>query len=82
MRGIAPLLLGIVLLMMALRVARQYFAGMGIPSGWVSVPLLKAGKATVRAGWRGVVGLVRVLTKTRRPRIRRPAGPSPVRRVR
>ena len=71
---------GIVLLLMALSLALSYLAGpMAIARKSGAV---KAGSRMLKASWRSVVGLVRVLTKSRRPRIRRPAGPSPVRRVR
>lgn len=38
MKQLAPLVMAITLLLITLGIAKRYLAGMGIPSGWVSIP--------------------------------------------
>ena len=80
MNDLARLGFGVLLLFVTLSLAFSYLArpmAIARKSG-----VLKAAKGLAKAGWRGLVGLVRAVTKTRRPRIRRPAGQPSMRRAR
>ena len=80
MNDLVRLGFGVALLVLTLGLAMSYLSEpMAIAR---KMGVFRVGRWMVKAGWQGGVGLVRVLTKTRRPRIRRPAGPSSMRRVR
>ena len=80
MNDLARLGFGLVLLFVTLSLAFSYLAG---PMAIVrKTGVLKVGRWLAKAVWRGFVGLARVATKTRRPRIRRPAGQPSMRRAR
>jgi hypothetical protein len=59
----------IVLLLITLGMAMSFLAG---PIGILKkTGALKAGRWALRSSWRGVTGVIRLLLKRRRPRIRR-----------
>ncbi|MBI4032571.1 hypothetical protein HY374_02600 [Candidatus Berkelbacteria bacterium] len=80
MRELAVLGFALLLLFLTLSVAMTYLAGPMALARKTGV--LRAGRWFFRATSRGLVGTLRVLTKTRRPRIRRPSGQPSMRRVR
>ena len=73
---LAPLVFVIVLLLITLGIAKRYLAGVGVPTGWVSIPrmvrtFVRAVSAAVSGVWRVGRGTTRFLQKRRRIR-RRP----------
>jgi hypothetical protein len=77
MESTFPLLFAIVLLFLALGVAKRYLASTGLPTNWVSVPrILRAGYrasvTTVAGLWRAGRGTIRFAQRRRRFR-RRPS---------
>ena len=50
--ALAPLVVAIALLAVTLAVAKRYLAGMGLPTGWMSIPRI------FRGCWRVVVGTI------------------------
>lgn len=73
MSDLARLTFALVVLLLTLGIGLAYLSSpiaIARRTGVVSV-----GKFTARAGWRVVVGLIRTLTKARKPRIRRPSRP-------
>jgi uncharacterized membrane protein len=66
----------IVLLLITRGIARRYLAGMGVPTGWLSIPRIlrtcfRVFAATVSGVWRAGRGTARFIQKRRRIR-RRP----------
>jgi hypothetical protein len=67
--------LGIVLLLVTLGMALSFLAS---PIGLLrKTGALKAGRWAGRSAWRGLMGVIRLLFKRRRPRIRRHASRVP-----
>jgi len=71
-RELALLGLALLLLLLTLSVAMSYLAGpMAVTR---KTGAFRAGRWAARTGWRCLSGTVRAVSRSRRPRIRRPAG--------